>query len=197
MSTWEFIEDERSDHAMQYSVAKDGNTASWSDIVDALQAESTFRDALSGLITSSTFEQVFWETTPLNFERSGEPFQFAVVRARLNARQDSRAFSEFFDGERTVATFPNLGGSAMLVAPAPMEDSADRSYLKPFLTTAPSEQVHELWRSVGAAITDRLSDDPVWVSTSGGGVPWLHVRLDNSPKYYAYTPFRAWPPTAL
>ncbi|MGI9175867.1 MAG: DUF6940 family protein [Rhodothermales bacterium] len=25
----------------------------------------------------------------------------------------------------------------------------------------------------------------MWLSTAGGGVSWLHVRLDSRPKYYA------------
>ena len=31
---------------------------------------------------------------------------------------------------------------------------------------------------------------PVWVSTAGAGVSWLHVRLDDRPKYYGYQPYR-------
>jgi hypothetical protein len=28
-----------------------------------------------------------------------------------------------------------------------------------------------------------------WISTSGLGVPWVHVRLDSYPKYYQYRPY--------
>mmetsp|Transcript_9405 Transcript_9405/g.21189 ORF Transcript_9405/g.21189 Transcript_9405/m.21189 type:complete len:541 (+) Transcript_9405:444-2066(+) len=37
--------------------------------------------------------------------------------------------------------------------------------------------------------TSWAAADPVWLSTSGMGVPWLHVRLDSSPKYYTYHGF--------
>lgn len=30
---------------------------------------------------------------------------------------------------------------------------------------------------------------PVWLSTSGMGIPWLHMRLDQKPKYYSFEPF--------
>ena len=36
---------------------------------------------------------------------------------------------------------------------------------------------------------------PVWLSTSGMGVPWLHMRLDQVPKYYTYEPFAQHPET--
>ncbi len=44
--------------------------------------------------------------------------------------------------------------------------------------------------SFGQEMEKRVSDKPVWLSTAGGGVPWLHVRLDNRPKYYSYRPYR-------
>ena len=37
------------------------------------------------------------------------------------------------------------------------------------------------------------NDVPVWTSTSGLGVYWLHVRLDSRPKYYQHQPFKKWP----
>ena len=34
------------------------------------------------------------------------------------------------------------------------------------------------------------NNDPIWFSTSGSGVAWLHFRLDSRPKYYTYKPFK-------
>jgi hypothetical protein len=36
----------------------------------------------------------------------------------------------------------------------------------------------------------RLSARPVWLSTAGAGVAWLHVRLDDRPKYYGFDEYR-------
>lgn len=55
---------------------------------------------------------------------------------------------------------------------------------------APEPQKHALWQRVGAAMQRRLSAKPVWLSTAGAGVPWLHVRLDDRPKYYGHAPYR-------
>ena len=30
------------------------------------------------------------------------------------------------------------------------------------------------------------TESPVWVSTAGMGVSWLHVRFDSRPKYYRW-----------
>jgi hypothetical protein len=30
----------------------------------------------------------------------------------------------------------------------------------------------------------------IWISTIELGVSWLHVRIDSTPKYYHYTPYK-------
>lgn len=53
----------------------------------------------------------------------------------------------------------------------------------------PAAQILTLWQRVGAAMLDRVSGVPVWLSTAGAGVSWLHVRLDARPKYYGYAAY--------
>jgi len=38
-------------------------------------------------------------------------------------------------------------------------------------------------------VRQRLGERRLWISTAGGGVAWLHVRLDSSPKYYGFRPY--------
>ena len=97
-----------------------------------------------------------------------------------------------------MSAFPNLGGDAMLVAPK-QDPSAPRgelayAHLANFVRGAPPEQVRRLWAQVGKSMERRVGAEgqagrPVWLSTSGLGVFWLHVRLDRSPKYYTYAPY--------
>ena len=117
------------------------------------------------------------------------------------------AFQEHFDACRgeEVATFQNLGGDAVLVAPCPPAESAaaggigdaatEYGHLARFVRAAPLRTAHALLRAGAAATLRRVEsgDRPVWLSTSGAGVPWLHVRIDSSPKYYQHLPYRATP----
>jgi hypothetical protein len=42
-------------------------------------------------------------------------------------------------------------------------------------------------------LEQELDDRPLWVSTSGLGVSWLHLRFDRRPKYYTHAPYRLSP----
>ena len=100
------------------------------------------------------------------------------------------AFADHFKPGQPVAIFVNLGRDALLVAPAPLGPPGAYAHLAAFARHAPASQQDALWRAVGDAVAGRLSTEPLWLSTSGLGVGWLHVRLDERPKYYAYAPYR-------
>lgn len=86
--------------------------------------------------------------------------------------------------------FSSLGGDALLIAPCPGGESSAYAHLGAFVRHAPTERIDSLWQAVGEQLQQRLGHRPVWLNTAGGGVAWLHVRLDDTPKYYAYAPFR-------
>ena len=126
-------------------------------------------------------------------ETLGRPFEFVLVAsASLSGlRSDPSSFqSRFSKSSEPVLTFPNLGGDALLVVPAPLVDEACYTHLARFLRGAPEPQIDAFWRSAGRAMHDRLSSAPTWLSTAGMGVPWLHLRLDSRPKYYRYEPYK-------
>jgi hypothetical protein len=91
-----------------------------------------------------------------------------------------------------VASFPNMGGDAILVVPKPLAGSVGYGHLGAFLRTAPEKQQHALLETLGRAVETCLQrpGNRLWVSTAGLGVPWLHVRLDSRPKYYKHQPYR-------
>ena len=92
-----------------------------------------------------------------------------------------------------------LGSGAVRVSPArtsvplaPRCQTVPSAYghLAAFVREAPEAPRHALWQSVGAARARRVGPSPVWLSTAGDGVAWLHVRLDDRPKYYRFEPYR-------
>ena len=65
-----------------------------------------------------------------------------------------------------------------------------------FVRGAPEAQVVALFKKVGEtfeALVAQRGARPVWLSTEGSGVPWLHVRMDSRPKYYHTAAYKRYP----
>jgi hypothetical protein len=104
-------------------------------------------------------------------------------------------FAAYFDaapGEDAIV-FPNLGGDAVLVVPCPQGPDEHYPHLAAFLRNAPKQQVRALWRKTAQEMLRSIGERPIWLSTAGGGVAWLHIRLDSAPKYYSHGPYRHLP----
>ena len=156
------------------------------------------RDELITTLMNQDVEAYFWECTSATVKSATlSPFEFVIVPAPVleNVVADRDTFKEKFDSGCSVSTFPNLGGNALLVAPSPCNGS-DYGHLARFVRNASREESHELFLTVGQAVLHQLSDRPLWLSTSGAGVYWLHVRLDSRPKYYTFAPYKN-PPITL
>jgi hypothetical protein len=137
---------------------------------------------------------MFWEMPAVTRVTLEQPFCCVLLNApALNeAVPDPYAFSVKLKetGASGVGVFPNLGGDALLVVPAACADDTAYPHLAVFLREAPAEQRDVFWAAVGEAVQSKVGERPLWVSTSGLGVAWLHVRLDVMPKYYVHEPYR-------
>ena len=160
---------------------------------------------------------VFWETPPVlrNVDR---PMEFVLMdsprlKAFATTGADESAFAAHFaacaatgatvpeegvkpttvKAETGGCVFDSLGRDAVLVAPLPHRGT-NAAHLASFVRTAPSNQQAAFWKLVGATWLHRVEHqsphDPLWLSTSGLGVAYLHVRLDTRPKYYTYDPYK-------
>lgn len=178
-------------------------------------------EALTNVIRTSEQDAVFWECapiTPRNFDTAD--FEFVLVPSSSLSKiktVDPSPFAEHFSdlcstgptGSDLAITFANLGNNARLVAPCPPVGGIESGpgsqmmHLSSFLRSAPSETILRTWQLVGQTVLNEMqlladegpeaSRSPRWLSTSGMGVSWLHVRLDKYPKYYNYLPFKVPP----
>ncbi|MGH8495390.1 MAG: DUF6940 family protein [Gammaproteobacteria bacterium] len=185
----------RDGEACRISILRDSLLLTYSAVVDAWQDDAAFRNFFISILERAPFAAYFWETPPVTDRTADRTFEFVFVDSPFLAQTSPNAsdFRSYFDAAEPaedVVEFPNLGHDAFLIAPCPRAHESAYTHLAAFAREAPIDQQHALWRAVGASVARRLDEHPLWLSTAGGGVPWLHVRLDSRPKYYTYDPYR-------
>eukprot|EP00747_Dinoflagellata_sp_TGD_P189632 gnl/TRDRNA2_/TRDRNA2_50180_c0_seq2.p1 gnl/TRDRNA2_/TRDRNA2_50180_c0~~gnl/TRDRNA2_/TRDRNA2_50180_c0_seq2.p1 ORF type:complete len:264 (+),score=49.64 gnl/TRDRNA2_/TRDRNA2_50180_c0_seq2:100-792(+) len=193
------------------AVILDKHQMSWIEVVRLLREDSAdgrdLRKLLTDVLKAAPFEGFFWETPPLSKATwESQIFEFVLITAPHLATSmvDTESFAEHlgpYKGKQVARIFKNLGGDSDLVAPAQTgNDPSIFTHAASFFRKAADTQVDALWRTVGDAIDARIRrlplGTPMWVSTEGSGVAWLHVRLDPRPKYYHHAPYRQWPQPA-
>ena len=170
---------------------------SYRDFLEGLGAKTDVLDDLVGILKKSPFETYFFETPPATQSSLDMSFEFILANALplKGVSEDRGAFNEHFGGcQESVTSFPNLGGDALMVVPCPSSEATSYSSLGTFMSTASEEQIKAFWSKTGSEALNhwgrKRSGEKVWMSTSGLGVYWLHLRLDSRPKYYTHRPYK-------
>jgi len=178
------------------------STITYSEFLDGLlQEKESVLSEFIDILKKSEFQTYFFETPKITKDTMKKTtFEFVLARAQAleSVTADESTFQEYFglcDKERKVTNFENLGRDAMMVVPCPVnQDRQVYSSLAPFMREGPVEQVEEFWKTSARVMKEHVkkksSKNPTWMSTSGLGVYWLHLRLDSRPKYYTFTPYR-------
>ena len=161
------------------------------DVFRLWQEDATFALFYSKTILKAGYEGFCWEMPPVTSSSLKVDHEYVVVESasHRNIQANPAPFNEHFRGGVLTVAFPNLGKNGVMIAPAP-GDHIDGGSISSFLRSASRDRVVDLWAVVGREVNRRVSDVPLWVSTAGLGVSWLHVRLDSRPKYYRYNPYR-------
>jgi hypothetical protein len=177
---------------LRYAIDADQAPLGRRAALERLAADAGFRDYLSEQLRSVAFPAYRLELPPLSAATGSEPFEFVVVDDPwLEVAPEPAVFAGYFEPpvDAAVRAVANLGGTARLVVPRQIAAAEHYAHLARFLRGAPAPQVHALWQCVAASTLADLDDQPLWVSTAGGGVAWLHVRLERRPKYYRHRPY--------
>ncbi|UII26536.1 hypothetical protein LVD15_25105 [Fulvivirga maritima] len=179
--------------AVTYTIESEQRRLSFKEVINLLMHSSDFRGQLTQTMRASGFGAYFWEVKPITKSRLDQAFEFAVVQSSSlkEIRMDPEPFQEHFDDDSLILSFPNLRGDAHLVVPNKINPKADYAHLAAFLNTADSLQIDQFWKQVGETYCRLINDQPMWLSTAGLGVSWLHMRIDQRPKYYRYTSYKS------
>ncbi|MBV9569954.1 MAG: hypothetical protein JO056_01775 [Alphaproteobacteria bacterium] len=174
-------------------LARNDAPLSVKDVLAGWREDLAFRQFFIAELAAAGYRGFFWELPRVESGRLSDAFECALVRGDTLAemKADDSDFAEYLNATtEPVVAFRNLGHDALLIAPRRISDADCYGHMAAFVRKAPREQQHALLRCV-AEETERLLGvgHQFWISTSGLGVPWLHVRLDTDPKYYQYRPY--------
>ncbi len=180
-----------SDSTTQYKLVQNGRSINFGEVLRLWQDDPEFCLWYSSVLAASRFSAFRWETPPILKVRVDREFEFVLVEANsfVTRKTNPRAFETYFSDD-PVTAFPNLGGDSIMVVPSPQTSADIYGHFGAFLRGAEDGQIIELWKMIGEEMSKRVGEKPVWLSTAGCGVAWLHVRIDSRPKYYHYRPYR-------
>ena len=184
-----------SDNTCRISISKQNRIITYSEAIALWQEDFSFRTFFISLLADCPYEAYFWETPSITTSTCDRNFEFVLVNnPRLaEVKANSRSFEQYFKLTEDVVTFANLRKDALLVVPCPVADTSAYPHLAAFTRNAPPQQQHLLWQTAGKQIEQQINRQPLWVSTSGLGVYWLHIRLDSYPKYYSHKLYKTNP----
>ena len=172
----------------------------FSEVFKHWQNSRTFREKFMTSLKESPFKAFFFETPKVSGDTMDKlNFEYVLVNANslVDVDPDIHAFQEHFDKcspDQTSTSFPNLGRDALMITPCPAEKPVSKyNHLASFVRKGSDEQLHQFWSLVGREAERWISsrgERSTWLSTSGLGVYWLHMRLDSRPKYYTFQPYK-------
>ena len=192
---WDCIVKTPDPRTRRYFLRRNGAPLSYAHAVDAWRNDASFRSYFNGVLAAAPFEAYRWENPAAATRTADREFEFVLLDCPARVRPvDAEAFADRFAaarGDQSVSAFENLGKDAVLVVPHARGSDSVYVHLAAFVRGADERQQQELWRVVGTEMAKRLGDSPLWLSTAGMGVAWLHIRLDSRPKYYGFGPYIA------
>jgi hypothetical protein len=176
----------------KYILYREDEQLRYIDFITLLQQDEQFRSFFINILSDISFHAFQWETPPVTSSTADQPFEFVIYNSpTIDLPPDPGPFRQYFNSteEGGISVFDNLGRDATLVAPAPPGQDLNYSHIGVFSNEAPLQQQHDLWQTTGRVTEERITDQPLWLNTAGGGVAWLHIRLDSRPKYYRHQPY--------
>lgn len=174
----------------KYELFQHQQRLSYSNFLNLLESDTSFQQFFIELLSDVPFNAYHWETPPVTKKADHQPFEFvATANPGIDIPPKPGPFRQYFQPYKNVAVFDNLGGDSTLIAPTPSNKNLNYSHIGVFTDQAPQEMQKKFWQTVARVTADHLSDRPIWFNTAGGGVAWLHIRLDSRPKYYLHHPY--------
>lgn len=178
-----FVTKEMNDDVLETRMQhRDGSAVIWEEVLKIWESQP---QVFVKMFRQVEFKEFFWKCKP--FKSLREEYVHEIIRASGFRPADPTAFSGHFSrSEESVVVFSNTGQDAIILSPRPPRGRATlRSYasIASFMRDGPKTKQNQLFKALASTIR-KTRNRKLWVNTNGLGVPWLHVRVDFTSKYY-------------
>lgn len=189
---WTTFEIQSTGKNLKFGIKEDSSSISNRKFLQLLSNSGEFRTFYNKFLADSGFDAFFWENKPMTDQTLDDEYECNIINTDFLAGRspDAQTFSQYFDKNKNVVTFPNLAKDAELIAPCPKKKNSSYTHIGSFVREANEDQIDDLWRITGSETLKSIGSKPRWLSTSGLGVFWLHIRIDTIPKYYQTTEYK-------
>jgi hypothetical protein len=172
---------------------------SWKDIFENYSAKLFIDSFIKILSKTNPFDEYYIEFCPTTFNKINFTiFEFVLIKTKgfsLNA--DIITFgSDLLDtNSNKIIWFPNPSNSSILITPCynHMFPINDYIHIGTFMRSQNYVQKKNLIKTMFELYLKELSaqhNKKLWLSTHGKGVAWLHIRIDKTPKYISWNPYK-------
>lgn len=159
----------------------------WNNILD------NWENGVPHTYPSRMKDSFFWNTSVLS-NKGNTPFleRFRTCN-ELPKRQSYTSFQKHIDKYKDThpyaISFNNISGDTRLIIPAPVKGKSFPT-MKKFIDNASRQHQIEFWKYVAKEVKKEMKQhSELYISTHGLGVPYFHVRICTTPKYYFITHF--------
>lgn len=183
---WRAINIESTETNTKFIINEENESITCHRFLTLLKTSEEFRNFYNKYLAVSKFDAFFWENKPIAKHTLQNIYECNLINSDYLAERlpDFQTFSTRFKNDKSAVSFPNLGGDAQLIVPCPQKNHSVFTHIGSFVREADREQVNAFWKLVAKEALNCIGTEPSWLSTSGLGVFWLHVRIDSFPKYY-------------
>lgn len=190
---WTIFEVELSSQNQKFGIKEDDLPISNRKFLQLLSDSKSFREFYNDFLASSGFDAFFWENKPMTDQTLDDEYECNIINTDFLAGRspDSQTFNQYFEKSKNVVTFSNLANDAELIVPCPKMEDSCYTHIGSFVRKADENQIDDLWRITGSETLQSIGSKPRWLSTSGPGVFWLHIRIDTIPKYYQTSEYKS------
>lgn len=168
-------------------VLQEGQPLGFRQVCSLWRESPSFAEEFSAAVAGTPYRAVRLECAAVTRGTFDRAFECLLLPDDfLDREPDPLPFADVFltHPERDVIRFENLSGDCLLIAPRPDPAGVGYAHLAAFCREAGSDLLHAFWRQVAIGMAGRVGPRKTWLNTAGDGVAWLHLRLDDSPKYY-------------